>query len=162
MAWVYFFEDRYDSAMAYIRKNEELNPDFFQPYRLEGLIYLQQGKGIEALKLFQKAVDLSGNNPEELAYLGYAYARLGNGVEAEKIIAGLKQLQGDSKMLSFPIAMVYAGYQDKAKTFEYLEMARRENTADIMLVDVFPQFDFLKMDDEYENFERETGIIYLE
>jgi len=57
--------------------------------------------------------------------------------------------------------MVYAGYQDKAKTFEYLEIARRENTADIMLVDVFPQFDFLKTGEQYKSFVKKTGIIYL-
>lgn len=161
IAWVYFFEARYDSAMNYIKKNEELNPGFFQPYRLEGLIYLQQGKNTEALQLFEKAVDLSGNNPEELAYLGYAYAKLGNGTEAEKIIAELKLQQGDGNMLSFPIAMVYAGYGDKTKTFEYLEKAREENTADIMLVDVFPQFNFLKTGDQYKDFVKKTGIIYL-
>lgn len=161
IAWVYFFEGSYDSALVYIRKNQELNPDFFQPYRLEGLISLQQGKGIESLTLFQKAAELSGNNPEELAYLGYAYARLGNSTAAEKIIDGLQQLQGESKMLSFPIAMVYAGYHDKAKTFEYLDIARRENTADIMLVDVFPQFDFIKTGDQYQSFVKDAGIIYL-
>lgn len=161
IAWVYFFKHRYDSSLLYIRKNQELYADFFQPYRLEGLIQLHQEKNTEALQLFQKAVTLSGNNPEELAYLGYGYAKNGNHTEAEKIIAELKKQQGDSKMLSFPIAVVYAGFENKAKTFEYLEMARIEKTSDIMLVDVFPQFDFLRQDDQYEAFEKLAGIIYL-
>ncbi|MEO6168561.1 MAG: adenylate/guanylate cyclase domain-containing protein [Chitinophagales bacterium] len=162
IAWVYFFKANYDSALLYIRKNQELNPDFFQPYRLGGLIDLQQERSTEAIQQFLKAVALSNNNPEELAYLGYGYAKTRNDTEAEKIIETLKKEQGNSRILSFPIAMVYAGFENKSKTFEYLQMALEEKTADIMLVHVFPQFDFLRHDDQYQEFIQNAGIVFLD
>lgn len=161
LAWVYFFQNNYSRALYYIKKNQEINPDFFQPFRLEGLIYLNQGKRDEALRLFKKSVELSGNNPEELAYLGYGYAKTGQDTEANKIIDELLKLQGGSRILSFPISMVYAGFENKLMTFKYLEMAAEEKTADIMLVNVFPQFDFLKSDPAYKDFLMKSGIIFL-
>jgi len=167
---------RFDEAMAYAKRAEELNQqsgpvmamgylykrDFDKAIEL----YLKKGGGNEAIMQayvakgmyaegiaeMQKSVAKSddpeswGNNP----MLAYAYGKAGRRDEALKILRDQQKLAKQRYVSPFNFAIMYAGLDDKDRAFEYLNKACAEHVLQLSHYAYGPLFDSLRSDPRYD------------
>jgi tetratricopeptide (TPR) repeat protein len=78
---------RYVEALEEARQNIQMNPEFFPPHRLLGMVHIQQGGYAEAIDDLQEALRLQKDS-FCLGRLGYAYARAGRNSDATECSMG--------------------------------------------------------------------------
>jgi tetratricopeptide (TPR) repeat protein len=147
--WIFYFARNYDEAIKRYREVIEIYPDSFEPHRRLGLAYLQKKMNAEAIAEIQQSRALSGENAEEIAYLGYVYGVTGKRAEAQKV---LDQLQGQSKrryVSPYLIALIYAGLSNKDQAFTWLEKAYEDRSVNLVFLKVEPILDPLRSDPRF-------------
>ena len=95
-------------SLSHFQKAIQECPTYHEAYCQKGLAEVRLGKLDEAVKSFQKAIDLSGGH-YALAYFGYgqALARLGKPEEAEAILRrGLEQDRHFSGRIYSPLPRI--------------------------------------------------------
>jgi len=155
---VFYFTRRYDNATEQLRYTLELDPNFLRAYYWLGLSYVQVAMFEEAIAEFQKAINLSGENPEYLAALGYAYATEGSRDEAEKVLNQLKKLSNLRYVSPHDIAMIYASLHEIEQAFIWLEKAFEERAARTHSLKVDPVFDSLRSDPRFQDLLRRMNF----
>ena len=82
----------YREVAAQVEKWKQIDPTFPGAARLHGAVCLQAGLYEEAIRQFQREVDLCGNDLHAfgLAHLGYAYGRAGKSAEARAVLNKLE------------------------------------------------------------------------
>lgn len=123
VGWIFHFARKYDLATGQFRDAIELDPTYFRAHRLLGLSYLQKKSYEEAIAAFQKSRTLSGDSPEETAYLGYAYSVAGMRGEAQSVIDELKEQSKRRYVSPYLMALIYEGLDEKDQAFVWLEKA---------------------------------------
>ena len=141
---------RYDDAIAQLRKTLELDPRFYvAPYYL-GLAFQLKGQFSQAIAAYQKAVELN-DDPENLAYLGQAYARAGRQDEAQNILARLRQEAKTRYVSAYDFAVLLLALGEKDRAMDELERAYREGSGnDIFTIKIDPILDDLRGEPRFE------------
>ena len=158
MGWELYFARQYDEAIEQIHKTLEMDPSFARGHWFLGLVYEQKPMYQEAIVEFQKAFELSGDNPSMLGSLGHAYALSGNREKARQTLADLKELSNRRYVPPFDSAVIYAGLGDKERTFEWLEKAFEERSWGMFRLKVDPRFDGMRSDPRFARLLRRMGL----
>ena len=154
----YYYARQYDQAIDQLRKTINLNPDFGLAYFYMGRALLQKGMHREAIAELQKARELSGEDPETIAELGYAYAVAGRRAEAQGVLNDLTELSKRRFVLPYFFASIHTGLGDKDQAFAYLEKAYDVSHPGLALVNVDPKFDSLRSDPRFPELVRRIGL----
>jgi tetratricopeptide (TPR) repeat protein len=135
---IYIHAQRYDEAIEQLRTTIELDPHFYiAPYYL-GLALQLKGQFSEAIDAYQQALALN-DDPENLAYLGQAYARAGHRAEAQKILARLTDEAKSRYVSAYSFAVLVLALGEKDHAMDELERAWREGAGnDIFTIKVDP------------------------
>ncbi|MBV9574816.1 MAG: tetratricopeptide repeat protein, partial [Acidobacteriales bacterium] len=121
--------------------------------------YEGSGQIAEAIREYQKAIELSEGNTDPTAGLAHAYAAAGQRASAEKILRELLQKTKTSYVSPYMIATIYAGLDDKDKAFEYLEKAYQERSPDVpYFIKADLRMDSLRSDARFRDFVRRVGV----
>ena len=166
---------RFDEAMVYAKRADELNPksppivalaylykrDFDKALELylkkggasEAIMqaYVAKGRYAEGIAEMQKSIARSeapeswGNNP----MLAYAYGQAGRRDEASKILREQQKLAKQRYISPFNFAIMYTGLDDKDRAFEYLNKACDEHALQLSHYAYGPLFDSLHSDPRY-------------
>ena len=147
---IYIHARRYDDAIAQLHKTIELDPHFYTaPYYL-GLAFQLKGQFPDAISAYQKAVELN-DDPENLAYLGQAYARAGRRDEAQTILGRLTQEAKSRYVSAYGLAVLLLALGEKDRAMDELERAYREGAGnDIFTIKVDPMLDDLRGQPRFE------------
>ena len=147
---IYIHAQRYDEAIEQLRKIIELDPHFYiAPFYL-GLAFQLKGQFSEAIEAYQKAVELD-DDPENLAYLGQAYARAGRRDEAQKILARLTDEAKSRYVSAYSLAVLLLALGEKDRAMDELERAWREGAGnDIFTIKVDPVLADLRGEPRFE------------
>src|SRR2546423_8556723 len=154
----YYYARLYDQAIDQLHKTINLNPDFGLAHFYLGRALVQKGMYREAIAEIQKARELSGEDPETIAELGYAYALAGRRAEAQGVLNELNELAKRRYVLPYFIATIHTGLGDKDQAFAYLEKAYEVSHPGIALVNVDPKFDSLRSDPRYADLVRRIAL----
>src|SRR5262249_21625878 len=147
---IYLRAHRYDTAMAQLRKTIELDPHFYIAQFYLGFAFQQKAQFSEAIDAYQKAVELD-DDPENLAFLGQAYARAGRLNEAQNVLARLKEEAKSRYVSAYSLAVVLLALGEKSQAMDELERAYREGSGnDIFTIRVDPLVDPLRGDPRFE------------
>src|SRR6202043_3806470 len=122
-ALIYYHLRDYQAMLASARPYTTSQPSRWQGDPPPGVGYEASGAGLEAIREYQKAVELSQGNLDPTASLAHAYAASGRTTEAQKILRELLQESKTSYVSPYMIATIYAGLADKNRAFEFLEKA---------------------------------------
>jgi tetratricopeptide (TPR) repeat protein len=136
----------------------ELDPGFPGGPAQLGFAYLKQRRYEEAIAAFQKAAELSGRASDLLSDLGNAYAVAGKRAEAFAILKELEASYARREAIEYDIAYVYAGLQDRDRTFEWLEKAFQQRSGSLSAVTWQFGFDALRSDPRYGDLVRRMGL----
>ena len=118
----------YPDLIEASRRGLLLDPkDWSQHYTL-GVGYEGTGKLLEAISEYQKAVELSGGDPNSTAALAHAFAGIGRKAEAEKILHDFQRKSKSAQVSPYLMATMFASLGDKDRAFEFLEKAYHERS----------------------------------
>jgi Flp pilus assembly protein TadD len=85
------------------------------------------GKQAEAIREFQKALELSGAADTDIQLdLGFAYAMSGRRDEARRTLAKLEQMHQQGLVPSASVAILYGALGESSEAFAWLEKAYEE------------------------------------
>jgi serine/threonine protein kinase len=117
---------RYDEALELADDITSVDPSYSVAYETRGRVFLHTGRNSDAVKAFQRNLELSGRKAMTLALLGYAYTKAGRGGDAERVLRELQRAQQDRYASATAIAILHAGLGDTTEAFRSLERAAEE------------------------------------
>ena len=124
-----------------------------------GIAYEGTGKLPEAIAEYQKAIELSNGDVQEVASLGHAFAAIGRRAEAEKILHSIEQWSNAIRNSSYLEATIYAGLGEKDKALDLIEKACREKSLDIGWTLKFDlRTDNLRIDPRFQHLLQSVGL----
>ncbi len=147
----------YDQSLEWNRRTLEIDPQFNIAFVNLGRSYLQKGMYERAIAEMQRAVEVCGDCPSLLGQLGHAYAAAGRRSEALRILQRLKN-QPRLLYLSYPIAEIYLGLEDKEQALTWLERAHEERSAWMIYIHVEPKWDPLRDDPRFQDLLRRMNF----
>jgi DNA-binding winged helix-turn-helix (wHTH) protein/TolB-like protein/Flp pilus assembly protein TadD len=154
----FYYAGRYEEAIGYYRKALELNPQHAWSHHGLGRSYLETQKFEEGVAEIEKAAELFDRSPRSLSILGNAYAVTGKPEAARRILAELKTRAESEFVGSYYLAVVYAGLDDRDRTFEYLEKALTEHQSQLIRFKVEPLFKKLRGEPRFGDLVKKLGI----
>lgn len=158
VSWAYHLAGRHTEAEDYARRVLEIEPNFVIGLSRLGVAYKHQRDYDGAVATLQRAVSLSGRNPDALAQLGHAYALQGRAAEARKLLEELNALSKTRYVPAFDQMLVHAGLGERDEAFEWLQRAYEERYGPLVLLRVDPDFQSLRDDPRFEPFVRKIGV----
>ncbi|MBK9164793.1 MAG: tetratricopeptide repeat protein [Acidobacteria bacterium] len=157
----HYCEDKLDpkSALEFAKRVADLDPNFPGAPNLMACVYLQQGRGADALAEAKKAVELSnGKIRRFVSYLGVAYAKNGQAENAKAIIKELEDAYPE-KTVGVQVAVVYAALGNKDKAFEWIEKDVESRGFElVLLIRRESNFGSLKSDKRYAAILKRMGL----
>jgi len=138
-----YYARQYDEAIEQFRKTLEIDSGHSHTYGWLGCTYLKKGMFKEAKEVFQRA-----KSPA----LAYAYTALGNRDEALAVLDDFKEISLQQYVDPFIFAIIYLGLGEIDKTFEALEKAYQERSANLVdRIYVDPLFDRIRSDPRFKS-----------
>jgi TolB-like protein/tetratricopeptide (TPR) repeat protein len=155
----YYYARQYNQAIEQCRETLDIDPSFGGPHILISLALLKKGKYREAITEARKAQGLLGDNPDEIAHVGYAYAIAGRRSAALEILNQLLELSSHKYIPPYLMAYIYAGLKLNDQAFEWLEKAYEERSYVLVALKALPIFDDLRSDQRFIDLLRRVGLI---
>ena len=144
---ILYFAERYDEAIAHVRKTLEVE-SYFLAHLLIGRIFAAKQMFREALESIETAISMEGRYPELVAALGYIYGMMGENKKARTILAELKSIAEKEFVAPTFLAEVCLALGDYDKALEYAEefFRMRGELAELL---VGPRFAPLRRDHRF-------------
>ncbi len=141
----YLLSRQYDLAEAPFRKALELDPSL-QSFRGLGVLFVKQGRFVEAIGMFQEEIERHGTSAETLTNLAWGHAMAGDTAAARSVLVEIARRGID--VPAWRRAYVHAGLREIDRAFEWLERAYAERRAFFELVRD-PRLDPLRQDPRF-------------
>jgi TolB-like protein/Tfp pilus assembly protein PilF len=154
------FDRRWDEAIVHLRKSIELDPNYWFHHSYLGRAYEQKGMMPEAIAEFKLAFALDNQQSENWAGLAHAYAVSGRKDEAQKMLNDLTRKASEKNYVSpYSVAVIYAGLEDKDKSFLWLERAYSERSYYLpVYLTTDARLDWLHSDPRFKDLVRRIGL----
>jgi TolB-like protein/class 3 adenylate cyclase/Flp pilus assembly protein TadD len=151
----FVMQRRLDEALAAAKRTMEIDPNYayFEPAL--ALVYREQGRLREALDIYVRVAQTSG---QPSAGLAITYARLGKKAEARGVLSKLLDLAKTKYYAGDQIAAVYAALGDKEAAFQWLNRAIDEHSGGIHVMSASNEFDTLRSDPRFPQLLLRIGL----
>jgi tetratricopeptide (TPR) repeat protein len=158
MEWVLYLARRNDDAIAHCRKTLQIDPSFFATHKYLGLMYVQREMYDQAITAYQKARDLSADDPHIISLVGHAYALAGRREKALEALDNLEELSNRRYVSPYSIALIYTGLGEKDQAFAWLEKAYDDRSGLMVYLKVEPMLDSLRSDTRFAELVHRIGL----
>jgi len=154
----------YPGLIEASRRGLLLDPNLWVQHYFLGVGYEGTGKLQEAISEYQKTIETAGGSPgagslQGALGLAHAYSAVGRKVEAEKILRDLERKLKATSGLSYTMATIYAGLDEKDRAFAFLEKAYSEKSLGIpFLLRGDLRLDSLRPDPRFQSLLRRIGL----
>jgi TolB-like protein/Tfp pilus assembly protein PilF len=147
-----------EAAAGYAQEALLAEPEYWVAYFQLGQAYQQMGRNEPALKALADASRLSNRNSKPVSVAAYTQARIGSHNEARVALAGLQQRSQERYVPPYALALVYAGLNEDAKVFEWLNNAMSCRDVHLIYLPVDPKWDSFRQDERFQDILRRCGI----
>lgn len=154
-----YYRGDYDLAIKTLKSVLELNPAFPLAHLWLGRSYQEKKMYKEAIGEYEKTRVAIKDWPVALAAIGYVYGITGQQKEAEKMLARLQEISGNRYVTPYGIALIYAGLDNKDKTFEWLGKAFEERSNWLVWLKLDPRWAPVKNDRRYADLVVKVGLL---
>lgn len=144
-----------DEALAEAKRTAELDPNYIYQGPLLANLYREKGMYPEAIALFLKAEQLTGQPQPGLAI---TYAITGRQDEARQILAKLLEVAANKYVAAEEIASVYVALGDKEKAFQWLNRACDDHGGAIHAIPIRPVFKALHSEPRFRQIVQRIGL----
>jgi len=156
---VYFQLRDWEHLVKAGQREAASNPDEWAVHAHLGVGYEGTGRLPEAIAEYQKALELSNGNFDQIASLGHAYAVMGRRAEAQRLLRGLEQKVKAGQASPYLAATIYAGLGKKDRAFQLIEEAYREKSLDVSgILKPDLRTDNLRTDPRFEDLLHRVGL----
>lgn len=156
----YFYTNQKDKALAFSESRIKMFSNYYT-FDSHGFLMLNTGRYQEAIKYFNKAIDLEGiRYPRMLGWMGAAYAKAGDRENANKIIDEFKTrlANHDKASIAFFIAVIYSALDDKRSALQWLQTSYESHDMELPWLLTEPQLYPLHNEPEFQELARKIGF----
>jgi len=104
----YFYAGDYGSALSFIRRTIDLQPQYLMGYALLGRTEVELGNWDEAITAFTRGLEISHRSPFIKALLAYAHAGSGDASSANSLLSELEEDSHDECFPAYDVSAVHA------------------------------------------------------
>ena len=104
----YFYAGDYGSAISFIRRTIDLQPEYLMGYALLGRTEAELGNWDEAIAAFRRGLEISPNSSFIKALLAYAYAGHGDRPKAFGLLREIEEEHDDECFPAYDVSAVHA------------------------------------------------------
>lgn len=149
VARIYHYMGDYEAALEQCDRTIELNPHFTPAYALLGFVQECRGELDEAFAAFQRALQLSPQNPNMQVALAHAYALSGKKAEALGILSDVLALSAKRYVSPFELALLYFAVDQSDEGFQWLEKAFQDRCFELMSLKLDPRFGTIRFNPRF-------------
>jgi TolB-like protein/Tfp pilus assembly protein PilF len=149
LAWIYYLNERWESAAEQCARSLEIDPNHFESLWCLGATYSELGRKEEGVVIFQRLMSMSAGAPLMLGSIGHNYAKMGMRKEAEGVLRDLAEAAKQGYFSPIYAAWTYANLPDHDKAFECLEKAYEDRDFQIRYIHQSPALRALREDPRF-------------
>jgi Flp pilus assembly protein TadD len=139
----------YAEALTLADRAITLDPEFWIGHMVRGQALEQMGDYDHALESLTLAARFSGQNSKAMSLRGYILARTGRADEARRVARLLEELSASRYVPPFAIALIYAGLDDRASAFSWLDRAYDARDVHLLYLPVDAKWDRYRDDPRF-------------
>jgi tetratricopeptide (TPR) repeat protein len=158
LAETYYFRREYDAAIDEAQQVVKLHRSFLPAQFWLGSAYREKKMYPQAVEIFQRARQLSGDNPAMLMAYGHTQARAGNAGEARAALQKLKQLASTRFVPNLYPAAIHVGLGEADEAFRLLDLAYQERIDRLVYLNVDPMADPIRSDPRFAQLMAKIGL----
>jgi len=158
LAGNYYYQGRYDEAIASYRRAHEIDPDFVPLPFIVGQAYERKGMYDQAIAECERVLAQKEDDQAALSALTYAYARAGKTTEAATTLRRLTALFKSGYVSPFLVAVAYAGLRDNDSVMIWLNRAYDGHDPQLIWLAVERQLDDLHDDPRFKDLLQRMNI----
>ncbi len=144
-----------DAAIAEGKRTQQLDPNYIYGFPALAVAYHEKGMFPEAIALYQKAQEITG---QPQAGLAVTYAAIGRVAEARQILHQLEEMTTRTYLRGEDMALVHAALGENAEALHWLERACDERSGSIHSIAVRPGFASLHSEPRFAAVLKRIGL----
>jgi tetratricopeptide (TPR) repeat protein len=156
--WHCVFTHQADEAVQHCQQALSADPNEWWAHVVLGWAYEQKSMYPEAIEQFQKANSIWSDTALPATSLAHAYAASGHTAEAQKLLAQLLQRSKQKYVSAYDLAVVYAGFRDRDRAFQWLDKAFDERSSFLTHIRWDPRLEGLHSDPRFQELVRRLGL----
>jgi len=137
-SFIFYSAGHYDEASEMARMTVTMNPNYFYPHHVLGMIYSAKSKTREAVAEFEKASELSGESSFLMAELAVCYFEAGKQEETQKIYSALKKRSKDEYVSPMCFYTIHKIRGELDLAYGWLEKACNEHDSYLIWANISP------------------------
>ena len=157
LGYAYLQRRQIDAAINDLRMRDQAYPEDLNIHFYLAESYWVKGMGKESVEVLEKALQLMGD-PEKADAIHRTFLRGGQKAVAQWRVENVKSRARKEYVSAFDVAKQYAYLGDKNSTLRSLELAYRERSPWLILVQTEPIFDFVHSDPRYRALVKTIGL----
>jgi TolB-like protein/Flp pilus assembly protein TadD/tRNA A-37 threonylcarbamoyl transferase component Bud32 len=150
LGWVYYHARRFDDSIAIYHSMLELVPDFSYGLITSSWTLRHAGDVDEAVRIAEKAVELSSGGQMYIGALGAAYAAAGREKDARAALDRLDQMSQHCYVSPYHRALIHLFLGEREESLRLLEETWKTRDAWIIWIGVEPQWDPVRGEPAFE------------
>lgn len=155
---VLFFGRQYERALEQARQLVELELEHQLSHMVLGQVYLGMQRFEESVAALRRAVDISGEFPLMLGWLGLALGLGGRKEEARMVLERLRAIEHHRFVLPTSFAWVHFGLGEIDDAFVWMERAVDRNDGWIPALNNYPFLDPIRTDSRFHALLRKMNL----
>ena len=158
LAMTYYYRREFETALEQCDRTIEQDPHFEAAYWTLGLIQEQRGDLDESSAAFQRAIQLSPQNPRMRSGLARTLAVSGGRNGALQILSELHDLSKKRYVSPFELASIDFALGSRDEGYEWLAKAFQDRCFELVATKVDPRFDSLRGDARFKQLYTQLGV----
>ena len=146
---ILYLKRDYEGAIARAQVVNELYPDLWQNHWLLCFSLSAIAAHPDAVDACESAVTLSGNTPNALGGLGYAYAKAGMADEANAVLAQIESMRAERYVAPIYPAIIHGALGNLDRAFDELDNAYADRNVNLVHIRNMGFFDPLRGDERF-------------
>jgi serine/threonine-protein kinase len=160
-SWVYFFSRDFERAVEEARQLTEQDPYFgFGHYAL-GCSLVASDRAEDAVRCFERGIELDGRGTHHVALLGLAHALAGHEAQAANCLTELEGYEREGRDVSIWKLHHHVGRADADQVLRCLEEAIEARSSSTLFALIHPFTDFVADDPRFHALLERAGLEYL-
>lgn len=149
---------QFDDAIGHYQSALELDPHFIWAHMYMAQALEQKGNFKEALREFERTIQLAGGNNCVKAMKAHAHAAAGDTFSAREILDELQSAPSDQCTPSYDIAATYAALGESHQVVAWLNRACHERNMKLFTLTQDPRFDPLRRHSDFKRIVEQMGL----
>ncbi len=159
--WVYYFSRDFSRALEEWRQITTQDPLFAYGHYALGCALGTTGRAGEAIRSFERGIELDERSSHHVGLLGWAYALDGQETKAQECLAELAAYESAGRDVAIWKLNLHAGRGDADQVIGCLEQAVEDRSSATIFMLVHPFTDFVAEDPRFQALLKKMGLEHL-